>query len=53
MFLQAVDEFFSKLEGQKIDLKALSQEKSAVKKLDNIRNDHQKRISELQKSQVN
>ncbi|XP_015761968.1 PREDICTED: nuclear export mediator factor NEMF-like, partial [Acropora digitifera] len=42
---------FSKLEGQKIDLKALSQEKSAVKKLDNIRNDHQKRISELQKSQ--
>lgn len=50
-FDKAVDEFFSKLEGQKIDLKALSQEKTALKKLDNIRKDHQKRIAELQKSQ--
>ena len=47
-----MDEFFSKLEGQKIDLKALNQEKSALKKLDNIRQDHQKRITELKKSQV-
>jgi len=47
-----VDEFFSKMEGQKIDLKALTQEKTALKKLDNIRKDHQRRITELQKSQV-
>ena len=47
-----MDEFFSKLEGQKIDLKALNQEKSAMKKLDNIRQDHQRRITELKKLQV-
>lgn len=50
--VQAVDEFFSKMEGQKIDLKALSQEKMALKKLENVRNDHQRRIEQLQKNQV-
>ena len=47
-----MDEFFSKMEGQKIDLKALSQEKTALKKLENVRNDHQRRIEQLQKNQV-
>ena len=47
-----MDEFFSKMEGQKIDLKALSQEKMALKKLENVRKDHQRRIESLQKSQV-
>ena len=47
-----MDEFFSKMEGQKIDLKTLSQEKTALKKLENVRNDHQRRIEQLQKNQV-
>lgn len=51
-FLQAVDEFFSTLESQKIDLKALAQEKDALKKLSNIRQDHAKRLSELTKNQM-
>ena len=47
-----MDEFFSKMESQKIDMKALSQEKSALKKLENVRKDHERRIESLQKSQV-
>lgn len=50
-FLQAVDEFFSNLESQKIDLKTLAQEKEALKKLSNIRDDHAKRLNELTKNQ--
>lgn len=33
-------------------MKALSQEKTALKKLENVRKDHQRRIESLQKSQV-
>lgn len=40
------------MESQKIDMKALSQEKTALKKLENVRKDHQRRIELLQKSQV-
>ena len=40
------------MESQKIDMKALSQEKSALKKLENVRKDHERRIELLQKSQV-
>ena len=47
-----MDEFFSKVESQKIDVKALAQEKSALKKLENVRKDHEKRIDVLQKTQV-
>ncbi|KAK3092818.1 hypothetical protein FSP39_007530 [Pinctada imbricata] len=50
-FNKAVDEFFSKLESQKIDMKVLQQEKSALKKLDNIKKDHEKRIEGLQAEQ--
>ncbi|GAB0087506.1 Nuclear export mediator factor NEMF homolog [Sergentomyia squamirostris] len=47
----AVDEFHSTLEGQKIDLKAMQQERDALKKLSNVRTDHAKRIEELTKTQ--
>ncbi|XP_053330582.1 ribosome quality control complex subunit NEMF isoform X2 [Spea bombifrons] len=50
-FDKAVDEFYSKLEGQKIDLKALHQEKQALKKLENVRKDHVHRLESLQYSQ--
>ncbi|KAK3587746.1 hypothetical protein CHS0354_042701 [Potamilus streckersoni] len=50
-FNKAVDEFFSKMESQKLDTKALQQEKAALKKLENIKKDHEKRVQELQKEQ--
>ncbi|XP_057638094.1 ribosome quality control complex subunit NEMF isoform X1 [Chionomys nivalis] len=50
-FDKAVDEFYSKIEGQKIDLKALQQEKQALKKLDNVRKDHETRLEALQQAQ--
>uniref|UniRef100_A0A4W3JBH5 Ribosome quality control complex subunit NEMF n=1 Tax=Callorhinchus milii TaxID=7868 RepID=A0A4W3JBH5_CALMI len=50
-FNKAVDEFYSKQESQKIDIKALHQEKQALKKLDNVRKDHEKRLESLQANQ--
>uniref|UniRef100_A0A8C8SHM0 Ribosome quality control complex subunit NEMF n=1 Tax=Pelusios castaneus TaxID=367368 RepID=A0A8C8SHM0_9SAUR len=50
-FDKAVDEFYSKLEGQKIDLKALQQEKQALKKLENVRKDHEHRLEVLHQAQ--
>ena len=50
-FLSAVDEFFSTIEGQKIDLKTLQQEKDAFKKLDNVRKDHHQRLQALEETQ--
>ncbi|XP_078313249.1 ribosome quality control complex subunit NEMF-like isoform X1 [Crassostrea virginica] len=50
-FNKSVDEFFSQIESQKLDMKALQQEKSALKKLENIKKDHEKRIEGLQKEQ--
>ncbi|XP_047133052.1 ribosome quality control complex subunit NEMF isoform X1 [Hydra vulgaris] len=50
-FNKCVDEFFSKLESQKIDLKALQQEKAALKRLENVREDHEKRIHSLKETQ--
>ncbi|KAF4516743.1 hypothetical protein B566_EDAN008433 [Ephemera danica] len=47
----AVDEFFSSLEGQKIELKALHQEREAVKKLENVRKDHDQRLKALTETQ--
>lgn len=49
---QAVDEFFSKMESQKIDMKALQQEKQALKKLDNVKKDHEQRLEALHQAQV-
>ncbi|XP_054827883.1 ribosome quality control complex subunit NEMF [Eublepharis macularius] len=50
-FNKAVDEFYSKLESQKIDLKALQQEKQALKKLENVRKDHEHRLESLHQAQ--
>ncbi|CRL06269.1 CLUMA_CG019098, isoform A [Clunio marinus] len=50
-FLQAVDEFYSNVESQKIDLKAFQQEREALKKLSNVRQDHAQRLEELAKVQ--
>jgi predicted ribosome quality control (RQC) complex YloA/Tae2 family protein len=50
-FVQAVDEFYSNLESQKIDLKAFQQEREALKKLSNVRQDHASRLQELAKLQ--
>lgn len=49
---QAVDEFFSKMESQKLDMKALQQEKHALKKLENVRRDHEQRLEALHQAQV-
>uniref|UniRef100_A0A1A7WC97 Ribosome quality control complex subunit NEMF n=1 Tax=Iconisemion striatum TaxID=60296 RepID=A0A1A7WC97_9TELE len=50
-FDKAVDEFFSKMESQKIDMKALQQEKQALKKLENVKKDHEQRLEALHQSQ--
>uniref|UniRef100_A0A8C2Q1N9 Ribosome quality control complex subunit NEMF n=1 Tax=Cyprinus carpio TaxID=7962 RepID=A0A8C2Q1N9_CYPCA len=50
-FNKAVDEFFSKMESQKLDVKALQQEKHALKKLDNVRRDHEQRLEALHQAQ--
>ncbi|KAM7376005.1 hypothetical protein PAMP_005758 [Pampus punctatissimus] len=50
-FDKAVDEFFSKLESQKIDMKALQQEKHALKKLENVKKDHEQRLEALHQIQ--
>ncbi|XP_053693997.1 ribosome quality control complex subunit NEMF homolog [Sabethes cyaneus] len=51
-FTASVDEFYSTLEGQKIDLKAFAQEREALKKLSNVKTDHAKRLEELSKVQL-
>ncbi|KAM4543259.1 ribosome quality control complex subunit NEMF [Odontesthes bonariensis] len=50
-FDKAVDEFFSKMESQKIDMKALHQEKQAMKKLENVKKDHVQRLEALHQAQ--
>lgn len=47
----AVDEFYSTLEGQKIELRSLQQERDAMKKLENIRKDHDQRLTVLERAQ--
>ena len=50
--MQAVDEYFSQLGTQKLDNKLLQQEKSALKKLENVKKDHEKRLTALQSEQM-
>lgn len=50
-FDAAVDEYFSTMEGQKIDLKALQQEREALQKLERVRKDHSQRLITLEKTQ--
>ncbi|CAD6225880.1 GSCOCG00005772001-RA-CDS [Cotesia congregata] len=47
----AVDEYYSTMEGQKLDLKALAQEREALKKLENVRKDHNQRLAGLEAHQ--
>lgn len=50
-FNSAVDEFFSQMETQKIDMKALHEEKAALKKVEKIRTDQAARLKDLDKKQ--
>ncbi len=50
-FDNAVDEFFSKVESQKIESRAVQQERQALKKLDNVRKDHEERLGKLRTEQ--
>lgn len=50
-FDASIDEFYSELEGQKIDHKAFQTEKEALKKLSNVKDDHAKRVKDLTRSQ--
>ena len=51
-FDAAVDEFYSKYESQKIDVKTMAQERDALKKLSNVKKDHLKRLDDLSKTQL-
>jgi len=51
-FNTACDQFFSQVEAQKIELKTVHQEKAAVKKLENVKKDHENRIKSLQEVQL-
>lgn len=48
----AVDEYYSNMEGQKLDLKILNQEREALKKLDNVKKDHHQRLIQLENQQL-
>lgn len=50
-FNKAVDEFFSSIEGQKLESRLAEREQNAKRKLDNARQDHAKRIGGLQQVQ--
>ncbi|KAF3033375.1 hypothetical protein E8E12_003851 [Didymella heteroderae] len=51
MFGKAVDEFFSSIEGQKLESKLQEREAHAKKKLEKARKEHEERIGGLQKAQ--
>ncbi|KAL8848557.1 MAG: hypothetical protein Q9221_006446 [Calogaya cf. arnoldii] len=50
-FNKAVDEFFSSIEGQKLESRLAEREQNAKRKLENARQDHAKRIGGLQQVQ--
>ena len=50
-FDTAVDNFFSQMESQKIDAKAMQKEAASIKKLENVKKDHEQRIKALQEYQ--
>ncbi|KRZ95307.1 Nuclear export mediator factor Nemf [Trichinella sp. T8] len=51
-FNGAVDEYFSKLDSQKCQQKQLQQERAALKRLENVRQDHEQRLANLQADQM-
>ncbi|KAI9267123.1 fibronectin-binding protein A N-terminus-domain-containing protein [Helicostylum pulchrum] len=48
----AVDEFFSAIESQKLDLKTRRQEEAALKKLESVRKEQEKRVQVLLDQQI-
>ena len=50
-FDTAVDNFFSQMESQKIDAKAMQKEMASIKKLENVKKDHEQRIKQLKENQ--
>ena len=50
-FDAAVDDFFSQIESQKIDSKAMQKEAASIKKLENVKKDHEQRIKQLKENQ--
>lgn len=50
-FDAAVDEYFSAMEGQKLDLKVLAQERDALKKLERVKIENDSRLISLGKTQ--
>ena len=46
-FDAAVDNFFSQIESQKIDAKAMQKETASIRKLENVKKDHEQRIKQL------
>ena len=50
-FNSSCDMFFSQVEAQRIELKSVQQERNAVKKLENVKKDHETRIKSLQELQ--
>ncbi|XP_078482629.1 ribosome quality control complex subunit NEMF [Ciona intestinalis] len=50
-FNKAVDEFFGSLESQKNDMKSLQRERAAMRKLENVRKDHESRLNGLRSEQ--
>uniref|UniRef100_A0A1I8A147 NFACT-R_1 domain-containing protein n=1 Tax=Steinernema glaseri TaxID=37863 RepID=A0A1I8A147_9BILA len=52
LFGDAVDEFYSKIEEQKAQQRAIHAKNEALKKLDNVKKDHVKRVEALQKAQI-
>jgi len=50
-FNGSCDIFFSQVEAQRIELKSVQQERNAVKKLENVKKDHETRIKSLQELQ--
>lgn len=51
-FSECVDEYFSKIESQRADQRALNAEREALKKLENVKRDQQERIESLELAQV-
>ncbi|KLU83319.1 serologically defined colon cancer antigen 1 [Magnaporthiopsis poae ATCC 64411] len=51
-FNQTVDEFFSSLEGQKLESRLTEREAAAKRKLDATKREHEKRIEDLQEDQL-
>ncbi|CAD5234023.1 unnamed protein product [Bursaphelenchus xylophilus] len=50
-FSEAIDKFYSLLDEQKLDQKAIHAEKEAIKKLNNVKKDHERRVKALDEHQ--